>query len=105
MNALTSSRNHFDINGKEFLSSCSKYGLDSPFPFIIDFKNIKMRVYDDEASNQNAEKMKQFFKNQKQKINKNSLMQESTGSQIMKESNYSGMDMGNSKKPADSNKI
>lgn len=32
--ALTSARNKFDLASKEFMISCSKYGLDCPFPYI-----------------------------------------------------------------------
>lgn len=34
LHALTSTKNKFDVAPKEFLSACSKYGIDSPFPLI-----------------------------------------------------------------------
>lgn len=32
--ALTSTKNKFDIASKDFLYSCSRYGIDCPFPFV-----------------------------------------------------------------------
>jgi len=35
MNSLTSNENSFELSLKSFLSSCSKYGIDCPFPFVV----------------------------------------------------------------------
>lgn len=32
--SLTSSKNKFDINTKEFIFACQRFGIDCPFPFI-----------------------------------------------------------------------
>ena len=32
---LTSSENSFEIKNQEFAFACNKYGLDSPFPFMV----------------------------------------------------------------------
>ena len=37
--ALTSSKNKYDIINKDFLVGCSKFGVDSPFPFLSIEKN------------------------------------------------------------------
>jgi len=37
--SLTSTKNKYDILNKDFLVGCSKFGIDSPFPFICIEKN------------------------------------------------------------------
>ena len=34
MFALTNEKNKFEVMSKDFLQSCTRYGLDSPFPYI-----------------------------------------------------------------------
>ena len=38
--SLTSSRNNFSITYKDFFESCSRFGIDSPFPFIRTSKTV-----------------------------------------------------------------
>lgn len=32
--SITSAKNNFEINGKEFLAACQRFGFDCPFPFL-----------------------------------------------------------------------
>ena len=44
--ALTSTKNKYDILNKDFLIGCSKFGVDSPFPFLCVEKNGVFNMVD-----------------------------------------------------------
>jgi len=44
--ALTSTKNKYDILNKDFLIGCSKFGVDSPFPFLCVDKNGAFNLAD-----------------------------------------------------------
>jgi len=54
--ALTSDKNKFEVASKEFLMSCTRFGLDCPFPFIKQFsdKGLSLNKEDNHTQNDDS---------------------------------------------------
>jgi hypothetical protein len=48
--SITSAKNNFEINGKEFLNACQRFGFDSPFPFLHVCSNADL-LFKDKSDN------------------------------------------------------